>query len=110
MVSKSPKRVILIVPIIIGPIPGYYSQLLNGMNHQIVKVVTSIFHFLCALRGKGAKGHHATPQPDKVPGGWSDAIAHLTEVQIWPWFDHDYHPLREYLLQWDGMRVFSPNA
>ena len=45
-----------------------------------------------ALRGKGAKGHHATPQPDKVPGGWSDAIAHLTEVQIWPWFDHDYHP------------------
>ena len=108
MVSKSSKRVILIVPIIIGPLPGYYSQLLNGMNHQIVKVVTSIFHFLCALRGKGAKGHHATPQPDT--GGWSDAIAHLTEVQIWPWFDHDYHPLREYLLQGDGMRVFFPNA
>ena len=108
MVSKSSKRVILIVPIIIGPLPGYYSQLLNGMNHQIVKVVTSIFHFLCAC--KGAKGVHPGLRAAQVPGGWSDAIAHLTEVQIWPWFDHDYHPLREYLLQWDGMRVFFPNA
>ena len=45
------------------------------MSHQIVKVVTSIFHFLCAC--KGAKGVHPGLRAAQVPGGWSDAIAHL---------------------------------
>ena len=67
--------VIIKSPLLDGylPLAGHF---INGMNHQIVKVVTSIFHFLCAFC-KGAKGVHPGLRAAQVPGGWSDAIAHL---------------------------------